>query len=132
MKSSNILFQFLATILFFLAISVPQLHANTEATGRRFLLQAYSTPPRAAMTCNKYPIVCRGKGSPGPNCCNKQCVNVLTDKLNCGKCGKKCKYSEMCCQGACVNPSVNEKHCGKCNNKCKKGGSCVYGLCSYA
>ncbi|OAY25890.1 stigma-specific STIG1-like protein 1 [Manihot esculenta] len=84
------------------------------------------------MTCDKYPRVCRAKGSPGPDCCKKKCVNVMTDKLNCGKCGKKCKYPEICCKGVCVNPMSNKKHCGGCNNKCKKGSACVYGMCSYA
>ncbi|GFY91724.1 stigma-specific Stig1 family protein [Actinidia rufa] len=93
----------------------------------RFLAQS----PRATMTCDKYPRVCVAKGSPGPDCCYKQCVNVMSDKLNCGKCGYKCKYSETCCQGKCVNPSVDERNCGRCNNRCKNGGSCAYGLCSY-
>ncbi|OAY25889.1 stigma-specific STIG1-like protein 1 [Manihot esculenta] len=84
------------------------------------------------MTCDKYPRVCRAKGSPGPDCCKKKCVNVKTDKLNCGKCGKKCKYPEICCKGVCVNPMSNKKHCGGCNNKCKQGSQCVYGMCSYA
>ncbi|KAL9346967.1 hypothetical protein Peur_061820 [Populus x canadensis] len=94
----------------------------------RFLAQKN----RAAMTCNKYPRVCRAKGSPGPDCCKKKCVNVLTDRLNCGMCGKKCKYAEICCKGHCVKPMSNKKHCGGCNNKCKKGNACVYGMCSYA
>jgi hypothetical protein len=64
--------------------------------GNRFLAQK----TRAAMTCNKYPRVCRAKGSPGPDCC-KKCVNVLTDRLNCGMCGQKCKYAEICCEGHC-------------------------------
>lgn len=83
-------------------------------------------------TCNKNPTVCQSKGSAGPNCCSKQCVNVTMDKNNCGRCGAKCKYSELCCNGVCVNPSVNNKHCGKCGNKCGRGSTCVYGLCSYA
>ena len=95
----------------------------------RFLAQ---TLPRATMTCNKYPRVCRTKGSPGPDCCNKKCINVMTDKLNCGVCGKKCKYSEICCKGKCLNPLFDKKHCGSCNNKCKKGTTCVYGMCNYA
>ncbi|KAG6695338.1 hypothetical protein I3842_09G093900 [Carya illinoinensis] len=77
-------------------------------------------------TCNKYPRICRASDSPGPNCCNKQCVNLMADKLNCGKCGKKCNYSEMCCRGK------DSRNCGRCNSKCRKGNSCQYGLCSYA
>ncbi|XP_010252477.1 PREDICTED: stigma-specific STIG1-like protein 1 [Nelumbo nucifera] len=95
----------------------------------RFLAQVKG---QAVMTCDKFPRVCRGKGSPGPDCCKKKCVNVLTDRLNCGMCGRKCKYSQICCRGECVNPLVDKKHCGQCTNKCKKGSKCVYGMCSYA
>ena len=99
----------------------------TQRKGR-FLAQQV----KAVSTCDVYPKLCRRKNSSGPNCCNKQCVNLMTDKLNCGKCGKKCNYSEMCCQGDCVNPSSDERDCGRCNKKCSKGSSCEYGLCSYA
>ncbi|XP_059440270.1 stigma-specific STIG1-like protein 1 [Corylus avellana] len=94
----------------------------------RFLAQRV----QAASTCDVFPRLCLAKASPGPDCCKNQCVNVMTDKLNCGKCGKRCKYSDMCCQGECVNPSNDERHCGRCNKKCRNGGSCEYGLCSYA
>ncbi|KAL5578769.1 hypothetical protein UlMin_011211 [Ulmus minor] len=96
----------------------------------RFLAQQVRTTP--TQTCDKFPRVCRAKGSSGPDCCSKQCVDVSKDKLNCGKCGKKCKYSEICCQGNCVNSSVDKKHCGRCNNSCGRGNSCSFGLCSYA
>ena len=86
----------------------------------------------ANMTCDKFPRVCRLKGSAGPDCCKKKCVNVKKDRLNCGMCGYKCKYSEICCKGNCVNASFDKRNCGGCNNKCKKGEYCVYGMCSYA
>ncbi|EXB77050.1 hypothetical protein L484_014177 [Morus notabilis] len=86
----------------------------------------------AAMTCDKYPKVCRAKGSAGPDCCKKKCVDTSYDRLNCGKCGKKCKFSEICCKGKCVNPRSDKRNCGGCNNKCKKGSSCSFGMCSYA
>ncbi|XP_074332690.1 stigma-specific STIG1-like protein 1 [Apium graveolens] len=88
--------------------------------------------PRAWRTCDKYPRVCDNKGSTSPDCCKKQCVNVMTDKANCGKCGKRCKYSESCCKGKCVNTLRDKKNCGGCKIRCKKGSSCVYGMCSYA
>ncbi|CAB4278004.1 unnamed protein product [Prunus armeniaca] len=87
---------------------------------------------RLRLTCKKFPRICRSKGSPGPSCCKKKCVNVLTDRLNCGRCGKKCRYNEVCCKGKCVNPSFNKGHCGGCNNRCKDGGFCAFGLCNYA
>lgn len=86
----------------------------------------------ASYTCNKFPRVCRLKGSAGPDCCKKKCVSIKKDRLNCGMCGHKCKYNEICCNGRCVNASFDRKHCGGCQNKCKKGDVCVFGMCSYA
>ncbi|KAL4348398.1 hypothetical protein GQ457_17G016580 [Hibiscus cannabinus] len=88
--------------------------------------------PRPVFTCDRHPEICSTKGSPGPFCCNKICVNMETDKFNCGKCGKKCSYSKICCGGKCVSPLSNPKHCGRCNHHCGNGKSCVYGMCSYA
>ncbi|XP_023520197.1 stigma-specific STIG1-like protein 1 [Cucurbita pepo subsp. pepo] len=89
-------------------------------------------PYQAAVTCDRSIKVCRAKGSRGRNCCKKMCVDLKTDRYNCGKCGKKCKYSEICCKGKCVNPMFNRNNCGGCNNKCSRGSSCVYGMCGYA
>nr|GEW12165.1 stigma-specific STIG1-like protein 1 [Tanacetum cinerariifolium] len=50
----------------------------------RFLAQHSS----GLLKCNKNPRLRRARGSPGPDCCNKKCVNVKTDKQNCGLCGK--------------------------------------------
>ncbi|KAK9089730.1 hypothetical protein Scep_028812 [Stephania cephalantha] len=97
----------------------------------RFLAQKKPKRPRR-LTCNKFPRICGAKGSPGPHCCKKRCVNVLIDRNNCGMCGKKCKYNQICCGGKCVNPSFNKKHCGGCNNRCESGGFCAFGLCNYA
>ncbi|KAK9939626.1 hypothetical protein M0R45_016316 [Rubus argutus] len=85
-----------------------------------------------ATTCDQNPKVCKATGSAGRDCCKKTCVDLKTDGVNCGKCGKKCKYSEICCKGKCLNPMSDRKNCGSCNNKCKKGSSCAYGMCSYA
>ncbi|XP_019168734.1 PREDICTED: stigma-specific STIG1-like protein 1 [Ipomoea nil] len=83
-------------------------------------------------TCNKNPRICRAKGSPGPDCCKKKCVNVMNDRQNCGLCGKKCRYNETCCRGKCVSTLFDKNNCGGCRKKCKKGTTCVYGMCSYA
>ncbi|KAE8654220.1 putative dopamine beta-monooxygenase [Hibiscus syriacus] len=94
----------------------------SSAEGHRWLLHRKRS---RRVTCNKFPIICHAKGSPGPICCKKKCVNVLKDWQNCGKCGKKCKYNEICCKGQYVNPSFNAKHCGGCNNRCGNGEFCV-------
>ncbi|KAL3521933.1 hypothetical protein ACH5RR_014767 [Cinchona calisaya] len=83
-------------------------------------------------TCDKYPRVCHLKGSTGKDCCKKKCVNVKTDKLNCGMCGYKCRNGQICCKGICVNPFYDPKNCGGCNIKCKHDELCAYGMCSYA
>ena len=111
------------------ASEMKQLFTSEENTEGRSLLQKKRN---RRLTCKKFPRICRAKGSPGPQCCTKKCVNILTDRHNCGKCGKKCKYNQICCKGKCVNPSFNPKHCGGCNNRCSKGGLCVFGLCDYA
>ncbi|XP_062162835.1 stigma-specific STIG1-like protein 3 [Alnus glutinosa] len=113
----------------FLMAETQEKEATSLRGTSRFLAQKDS---RAVKTCDKYPLVCDAKGSVVPHCCQKKCVNVTTDRLNCGSCGKKCSYSKICCQGKCVSPMSNEKHCGSCGNNCKKGGFCAYGMCSYA
>jgi Stigma-specific protein, Stig1 len=88
--------------------------------------------PRATLTCDKFPRVCRQKGSPGPDCCKKMCVNVMTDNLNCGECGRRCRFGQTCCGGTCVNVLYDQKNCGGCKKRCKKGSFCNFGMCSYA
>ncbi|KAI4295941.1 hypothetical protein L6164_035934 [Bauhinia variegata] len=95
----------------------------------RFLAQVTD---RVKLSCQRNPKICHVEGSAGPDCCKNKCVNLLTDALNCGKCGKKCGFKKICCEGKCVNPLNNNLHCGKCGNKCNKGSSCVYGMCNYA
>ncbi|KAF9619235.1 hypothetical protein IFM89_005789 [Coptis chinensis] len=95
----------------------------------RFL---YQQKQKGKLTCNKYPRICRTKRSPGPDCCKKKCVNVMTDQQNCGMCGNRCRYPQICCRGNCVNPRNDRKNCGGCNIRCKRGDFCSYGMCNYA
>ncbi|KAG5620692.1 hypothetical protein AABB24_002830 [Solanum stoloniferum] len=137
MNSFKFLFVILLSISIIIALfpslSSQELHLEgLDASYSRGKTSFLSPKQRYVATCDKYPRVCAAKGSRGPDCCKKQCVNVFNDRSNCGKCGNKCKYSEICCQGWCVNIYVNKKHCGKCNNVCKKGSSCSYGMCNYA
>jgi Stigma-specific protein, Stig1 len=87
---------------------------------------------REMATCDKFPRVCRAKGSAGPDCCKKKCVNVMTDNLNCGECGRRCRYGQTCCGGNCVDVMYDRRNCGTCKNRCKKGSFCSFGMCSYA
>ncbi|OIS99015.1 PREDICTED: stigma-specific STIG1-like protein 1 [Nicotiana attenuata] len=131
-------FRFLLVLLVSIAMTItlfPSMSSQESVLGRfdaTYQRGKGSSPRHNMYTCDKYPRVCSAKSSPGPDCCRKTCVNVMTDRFNCGRCGKKCRYSEMCCEGWCVNTYFNKRHCGKCNNACKKGSSCSYGMCNYA
>ncbi|XP_054776380.1 stigma-specific STIG1-like protein 1 [Prosopis cineraria] len=132
MKSLKALF-LLALLVAALAIAVSQESSSLEGPNHRLLRERqHQHHHHKAMTCDKYPRICRAPGSNGPDCCKKKCVNVSRDRNNCGKCGRKCKYSQICCRGKCVNPMVSNNHCGTCGNKCNNGDSCNYGICSYA
>jgi len=92
----------------------------------------WSKKPRAIMTCDKHPNVCRARWSPGPDCCDNRCVNVKTDIFNCGRCGSRCQFPEVCCNGECVNLMTDSSHCGSCYAACTGGSTCIYGMCNYA
>ncbi|XP_031489713.1 stigma-specific STIG1-like protein 3 [Nymphaea colorata] len=94
---------------------------------RRYLARSWKP-----QTCDKNRKICKLKGSPGPDCCKKKCVDRKTDRLNCGNCGRRCRFTEMCCKGRCVNLALDGKNCGRCGNKCRKGSYCIYGMCGYA
>lgn len=74
-----------------------------EVEGRT-LLQKKQT---LRLTCKSFPRTCGFKGSPGPNCSKKKCVNAVRDRYNCGRCEKKCKFDQICCNEKCVNSSFN-------------------------
>lgn len=79
-----------------------------------------------------------------PNCCNNTtCVNLLSDSLNCGKCGGACpnetplcSNGQCCASGAtscggasCVYLASDKANCGKCNNPCAMDDVCMGGSC---
>ncbi|KAJ6965866.1 stigma-specificIG1-like protein 1 [Populus alba x Populus x berolinensis] len=95
----------------------------------RFLAEEKN--PRAADHCNKDNEICHILQGKNYKCCNNKCMDLSTDKQNCGACKRKCKYTEDCCRGECVLLSLDKRHCGKCNNRCQEGEFCVYGMCNY-
>lgn len=83
-------------------------------------------------------------------------IDVLTDPLNCGACGKACGAGEPCikgkcgcappliaCDGQCVDPRVDDMNCGGCGNECQDpddacpkappftGYGCMGGTCGH-
>ncbi|KAK1321081.1 hypothetical protein QJS10_CPA03g00717 [Acorus calamus] len=129
----------LVTIIHILAITVAfainqgVVMADGGEMRGRFLAAAEKLPkPPKTHKCDMNPMVCTYAGSDGPNCCGQKCTDVRTDDLNCGKCGKMCKFTYTCCGGKCVDINFDKRHCGGCNNKCQKGVLCIYGMCNYA
>lgn len=84
---------------------------------------------------------CNPGCSGGTLCCNGQCVSVLTDRGNCGECGRSCGVTEICrnaqcvpceepfalCAVAgemqCVDVRNDRNNCGFCGNICAKDPS---------
>ncbi|MSP61038.1 MAG: hypothetical protein EXR72_11975 [Myxococcales bacterium] len=67
-------------------------------------------------------------------CCAHQCVDLVGDAKNCGKCGTAC--AQACCAGACVDVSKDPLHCGGCGKPCPNGQmnhaliACVQSQCA--
>ena len=98
---------------------------------------------------------CEPRCGGGTLCCDDRCVNVVSDRNNCGACGKQCGVTELCRNAQCVpcdNPfalctvagdvqcvdvRTDRNNCGSCGNICPKdpsnaardfvcqGGQCV-------
>lgn len=109
-----------------LPVMAAQGQEKTSLRGRSRFLASHRA---MAATCDKNPKVCKATHA---HCCHNKCVDLKTDKLNCGKCGVKSHHAQICCKGHLVNPMSDKTHCGGCDNHCKKGGSCAFGMCSYA
>lgn len=92
---------------------------------------------------------CSGDGSEcdpacgnGKTCCSSTCVDMQTDKNNCGSCGTKCADDEACKDGTCAGcspPCAAGETCCEggttccevcCEDACcPSGESCVEGVC---
>ena len=86
----------------------------------------------------------------GQACCGSVCKDILSDPLNCGRCGKVCGEGEecvngwctcgghspcydfeKCCDGECVNVLYDPTNCGDCGVECQPetGPECFEGEC---
>ncbi|CAL4899860.1 unnamed protein product [Urochloa decumbens] len=104
-----------------------------KASRSRFLLAnsaVYNTPWPSYTCSKKTAAVCLAPGSPGPACCDGQCVDTAASADHCGGCNKVCKHGRVCCGGRCVDLLSDRDNCGKCFNQCNS--KCSYGFCNYA
>lgn len=96
---------------------------------------------------------CPGGCSGGTVCCDGVCVNVITDRNNCGTCGNTCAVEQICdnttckscespralCtvagQQQCVDLKTDSANCGSCGNFCRQESNplrnqiCENGMC---
>jgi hypothetical protein len=92
-------------------------------------------------------LMCSGRET----ACGNSCVNLFTDKKNCGVCGRTCGNQQICvnarcgpacmesgttlCNDKCVDLDTDMENCGACGTECKtflpnaKGSLCSSGEC---
>jgi len=89
--------------------------------------------------------------SSGEIACGSSCVDIFSDKKNCGVCGRTCGNLEICrnarcgpactdsgttlCDDSCVDLDTDMNNCGACGTECEtflpnaKGSLCMSGKC---
>jgi hypothetical protein len=89
----------------------------------------------------------------GKTKCGGNCVDMQTDRANCGACGNQCPLGSGCkagacsapkivaatdkckivgktnCNGNCVDITSDVFNCGACDNICDYGFKCINGIC---
>ena len=79
----------------------------------------------------------------GASRCNRTCVDLATNAVNCGACGHACRPGETCTAGrchcapdrpddcifACVDHQTDQHACGGCMNWCPFDATCSGGQC---
>ena len=73
------------------------------------------------------PQCCRSRNN------NRRCFDVGADNdLRCGSCTRSCRPSgRKCCGGVCVNLLSDRSNCGRCGNRCRRNVRCRNGICGY-
>ncbi|KAE9596372.1 hypothetical protein Lal_00048670 [Lupinus albus] len=87
------------------------------------------SPP---VECRNRAFACnQGEFPPRFLCCRNHCVDVTSNKSNCGLCGIRCRFNFKCCNRLCINTNINPFNCGRCGRICPFGRLCLFGLCAF-
>ncbi|KAK7385971.1 hypothetical protein VNO78_31984 [Psophocarpus tetragonolobus] len=82
--------------------------------------------------CEGRPEVCsRGEFPPRSLCCGNRCVDVTSDRDNCGLCEIRCLFTFQCCNRLCINTNLDIFNCGMCGRACAAGRPCILGICAF-
>ncbi|MCB9611908.1 MAG: hypothetical protein H6722_05565 [Sandaracinus sp.] len=89
---------------------------------------------RAGETCAGGFCRC-GSGPPCTGtrlCCGGSCVDISSDVVHCGACGRACGGTDACCSGVCINTRTNFDNCGGCGRACDGdvADGCSAGSCT--
>lgn len=87
-----------------------------------------------AANCTSNPNICASIVTYGANatCCASTgaCVQLQSDRTNCGFCMYNFAAALGCCNGVCVSTMTDNLNCGTCGTTCKNS-LCTNGLCGY-
>lgn len=119
-----------------------------EEKGDSFTETDAVTMPDATTQADAVTVAVDMSCGSGFTLCVGQCVNLLTDKLNCAKCGNACggpnnTDRSFCIQGVCGcdtsfqawctntcrDVKFDPQNCGVCGNVCPMGKTCVNYTC---
>ena len=75
---------------------------------------------RGGSQCNNGVCECGSDGScpTGQTCCGAGCLDLKTNRINCGSCGFRCPDGQTCCKGRCKDLAADIDNCGACDNVC--------------
>jgi hypothetical protein len=101
---------------------------------------------RRASACGPGGLCARGQ-----LCCSERCIDVISDRANCGACGVACRDTQRCtsgrceavgcgrgpacavgascCGDSCVDVRSDVANCGACGIPCRPGQECSSGRC---
>lgn len=97
----------------------------------------------AGMVCRGYRCVtgCTDEHgcADGQTCCQGACLDLESDRRNCGACGVACPGISQCCDGLCHDVYSDSRHCGTCGVSCPgldhasskcSDGDCIIDRCA--